>query len=287
MGFRTVVVRTRSKLEYSLNYLVCRNEEVKRIFLDEISILIIQSTCVSFTAALVSELVKRKVKIIFCDEKSNPLAEVTPYSNSYTSSSRIKEQIAWDKSLFDILWKIIVERKIKNQSSVLGFYGHAEQEQMLLEYAKEVSEGDVTNREGHAAKVYFNALFGNTFSRGDEFNKFNAFLNYGYSIILSAINREITSCGYLTQLGIHHIGETNPFNLGCDFMEPLRPLIDRISLDKSTTEDNFRDVMAKVLTLPCRFGEMDTYIDNGIHLYVGGLLSFLNGKSDEVCFIEY
>ena len=41
MAFRTVIVKNRCKLEYSLNYLVCRGDEEKRILLDEIEFLII------------------------------------------------------------------------------------------------------------------------------------------------------------------------------------------------------------------------------------------------------
>jgi len=286
MGFRTIVVKSRSKLEYSLNYMICRNEEVKRVLIDEISVVIIQSTTVSLTAALLSELIKHKVKVIFCDEKSNPLAELMPYANSFASSARIKEQINWNPSLFGLAWQTITIEKIKNQAMVLGLFLHDDTKAMLLQYASEVTLGDATNREGHAAKVYFNSLFGKSFYRGDESNKYNAYLNYGYSIILSAINREITASGYLTQLGIHHIGETNPFNLGCDFMEPLRPLVDKLALDKDTNEDNFKEVMSKILSLPCKYNEMETYMDNAIKLYVNNLLSFLSGRTDNISFIE-
>ena len=65
MGFRTVIVNSRSKLEFRLNYLVIRGEKEKRIFINEINTLIVQSTAVSLTAALLCELVKSKVKVIF------------------------------------------------------------------------------------------------------------------------------------------------------------------------------------------------------------------------------
>ena len=55
---------------------------------------------------------------------------------------------------------------------------------------------DSTNREGHAAKVYFNALFGMSFTRSAD-TPVNAALNYGYSIILSAFNREVAAADIL------------------------------------------------------------------------------------------
>ena len=38
-------------------------------------------------------------------------------------------------------------------------------------------------------------------------------MNYGYSLILSAFNREIVACGFLTQLGIGHHNAFNHYNL--------------------------------------------------------------------------
>lgn len=74
---------------------------------------------------------------------------------------------------------------------------------MLKGYVGQIEFNDVTNREGYAAKVYFDALFGMEFTRSSD-NTINAALNYGYSIILSAVNREVTSNGYLTQFGLFH-----------------------------------------------------------------------------------
>lgn len=52
MGFRTVIVNSRAKLEFRLNFMIVRGENEKRIFIDEINTLIVQSTAVSLTAAL-------------------------------------------------------------------------------------------------------------------------------------------------------------------------------------------------------------------------------------------
>ena len=81
MAFRTVVIKNKCKLEYSLNYLICRGEEDKRILIDEIEFLIIQNTSVAITCALLSALIDKKVKVIFCDTKNNPQAELVPYYN--------------------------------------------------------------------------------------------------------------------------------------------------------------------------------------------------------------
>ncbi len=120
-----------------------------------------------------------------------------------------------------------MREKIRQQRQFLSERGKEKEAELLSEYIQEVQWYDETNREGHAAKVYFNALFGMDFSRSQD-NNINAALNYGYSIILSAFNREITSNGYLTQLGLYHNNMFNQFNLGSDLMEPFRILVDRM-----------------------------------------------------------
>ena len=287
MAFRTITVKSRCKLEYSLNYLVCRGEEEKRILLDEISVLIIQNTGVSLTAALVAELLDRKVKVIFCDSKSNPKGELIPYYGSFDSYAKIKIQIGWLDSDKAALWKSVVERKIQNQRKNLLHLAKDEAAEKLGNYEKEVQDGDASNREGHAAKVYFNALFGKDFSRGKDCDV-NKYLNYGYSILLSSINRVVKSFGYLTELGIHHIGEENPFNLSCDLMEPLRPYVDRLVIDKAVDEGNFKKRFVSMLEDKVVFDGANMYMDNAIRLYVqSALLALKENKPSKVSFVEY
>ena len=121
---------------------------------------------------------------------------------------------------------MIVADKIKKQAEHLQELGFQKEADLLFSYIGELEYRDATNREGFAAKVYFGVLFGDNFSRGiGSVN--NSALNYGYAFILSAINREIVSNGYLTQLGIFHDNTFNQFNLSCDFMEPYRIIVDR------------------------------------------------------------
>ena len=70
MSWRIVVISKRAKLDYQLGYLVVRNEEVTKIHLSEISTILIESTAATVTTSLLAELTKKKIKVIFCDEKS-------------------------------------------------------------------------------------------------------------------------------------------------------------------------------------------------------------------------
>ena len=225
MSWRTVVITSNAKLDYQMGFLVVRRDVATKIHISEITNLIIESTAVSLTAALLCELMKNKVKVVFCDEKRNPSSELIPYYGSHDTSAKIKKQIAWTNETKALVWTEIVSEKIRKQAETLEYYFKSEAD-LLYGYIKEIEIGDTANREGFAAKVYFNALFGMDFTR-TEVNSTNAALNYGYGIILSCFNREIAANGYITQIGLFHDNMFNQFNLGSDIMEPFRPIIDR------------------------------------------------------------
>ncbi|MGN1372741.1 MAG: type II CRISPR-associated endonuclease Cas1, partial [Candidatus Coproplasma sp.] len=246
MGFRTIVVNSRCKLEFRLNYLVIRGEKERKIFINEINTLIVQSTAVSLTAALLCELAKNNVKIIFCDEKNNPQTEIIPYYGAHNTSKRYKMQFAWLEETKSKVWQKIVKEKICNQAQILYENGFLSEYEMLKGYARQVQLGDISNREGHSAKVYFNCMMpkGETRRSGGFLN---ACLNYGYAVLLSAFNREIVACGYLTQLGVWHDNEFNQFNLSCDLMEPLRTIVDSTAFSITFGDEQYKKKMANIL----------------------------------------
>lgn len=278
MSWRTVVITTNAKLDYQLGCLVVRKDTVTKIHLSEISVLMIESTAVSMTAALLNALIEKKIKVIFCDEKRNPSAELVPYYGCHDTSQKIRSQIRWDEKIKESVWTEIVAEKIRRQAELLR--ENDKSEAALLErYITELEPGDETNREGHAAKVYFNALFGMDFSRGGA-NSINAALNYGYGIILSTVNREIASCGYVTQLGLFHDNMFNHFNLGSDLMEPFRPLVDRIMYEMMP--DRFeREEKMKVLSVlneEVWIGRKKEYVNNAIGMYCRSVFDALEEK---------
>lgn len=225
MSFRTVIITRQSKMSYKNRFLVVKQDnDEKYIHLSEIDTIVVDSISVSISAYLLKELSDNKINIIFCDEKHNPFGELSSYYSRHNTSKKIKEQISWKQKDKDQLWARIVQNKIKNQALLLQKI-RSNKYDLVLSYVDDVKIGDKTNREGHSAKVYFNSLYGMDFVRNDN-DTINAALNYGYAILLSTVNKEIVSNGYLTQLGIHHKNEFNEFNLTCDLMEPFRVVID-------------------------------------------------------------
>lgn len=283
MSFRTIVINNRAKLDYELNYLVVKNENVTKIPIKEISLLLINNVQSSITTYLISKLIENKTKVIFVNEKIDPTCELTPYYSNYSNYKHICQQVNWDSGLKNLLWQKIIKHKIYNSNMLLKKVNKYSSEINL--YYENVAIGDTTNREGHAAKVYFNLLFGKNFSRGCDCQT-NKFLNYGYSIIVSAINREIKMAGFLTEVGIHHIGETNPFNLTYDFVEPLRAFVDSFVVLNKVDEENYKRVFQSLLSEKVFFNNNEMYLENALRLYILSLLAFLNDGKAPI-FINY
>lgn len=279
MSWRIVSISSRSKLELKMNHLVVRGEKIKRIHLDEIAVLLIENTGCALTASLLEALWKRKINVVFCDARRNPGAQLLPLYCRFEANAQLYTQIGWDKETKDIVWAEIVRMKIEKQAENLRI-SDAVSACKLFSYCTEIYPGDSTNREGHAAKVYFNALFDSSFSRSDECF-WNAALNYGYAVLLSCVNRHIVACGYSTQLGIFHKNTFNPFNLGCDLMEPFRPIVDNTVI-KMPVEQNLsiegKHLILDAFNKPVFIDHHETTLFNGLQIYVRSVLDALDGR---------
>lgn len=288
MSFRTVVITRQSKISYKNRFLVVKQEnDEKYIHLSEIDTIIVDSISVSISAYLLKELADNKINIIFCDEKHNPFGEVVPYYSKHNTSKMIKEQIKWKVSNKDKIWAEIVKNKIMNQAVLLKKTKSAKYK-LILSYIDEVVDGDKTNREGHAAKVYFNALFGNDFVRNSD-DSINAALNYGYAILLSTINKEIVNNGYLTQLGIHHKNEFNEFNLTCDLMEPFRVVIDNFVYynQERKFDTEYKLDIINILNKTFKYQGKNYTLKDIIKMFVKNTLESINNSKNYKEFIYY
>lgn len=280
MSWRTIVLANRAKVDLQLGYMVVRGEDVTKILIDEISTVIVESTEVSFTAALIAELIANKVKLVFCDNKRNPCCELMPCYGSHDSSAKIRQQVTWSNLEKGETGTAILRQKIRMQAKLLQRLD-IETYVMLNKYAEEITFRDGTNREGHAAKVYFNSIFGNKFSRADD-NMVNAALNYGYTILLSTINREIVANGYITQIGFIHDNVFNQFNLGSDIMEPLRPFVDHKVITMLWNEELIefgkeqKHILLEFLAERVMVEDRSYNLDYAIKLYVRSVFDAIN-----------
>ncbi len=120
-----------------------------------------------------------------------------------------------------------------------------------------------------------------------EANSINAALNYGYSLILSAFNREIVANGYITQLGLYHDNMFNHFNLASDLMEPFRPIIDfEVSIMKpqSFESDEKRQMQMQLQREVMINGRRETLI-NSIKIYCKSIFDAI--EQQDLCRIRF
>lgn len=279
-GFRSVVIESPCKLSYKGGYMVVRKEDdTAKVHLSEFHTLVLHTNQAYISAYLMSELAKSKISLVVSDERHDPVGQYLPLYGAHNTSARIDEQLEWGPVAKKQVWQRIVRDKILHQSHVLGARAREEDAVMLEKVAAEVRSGDSTHREAHAAHLYFRSLFGPDFSRDGD-GSINGALNYGYALLLSSVNREIVSRGYLTQEGICHHNDFNQFNLSCDFMEPFRPIVDRVVFDnvgdEFTKDDKLLLVDMLNQTIPYRGGSYR--VASVISLYVKDCLDALSKR---------
>lgn len=232
MGYRQVIIKKSEKLHFKDNQLIIdKDESSTKVPLEDISYILIEDSSTILTTRLLAELGKNAISLIVCDEKFEPTSIMYPYNYHFKQLDVFSHQLEIDDSIKNEFWNQIVKRKIENSIRVLEMTSKEEFPiSKLTEYINEITDGDSKNREGLAAKMYFRSLFGSDFIRFYDDN-INAALNYGYTIIASAIIRNLAVYGLNTYLGIHHNSKINNFNLAYDFLEPYRSVVDKFVYD--------------------------------------------------------
>lgn len=232
MGYRQIIIKKSEKLHFKDNQLIIDKEgNSTKVPLEDINYVLIEDSSTILTTRLLAEFGKNAISLIVCDEKFNPSAIMYPYNYHFKQLDVFSHQLEIDESIKKEFWNQIVKRKIENSVRVLEMTSKEEFPiSKLNEYINEVTEGDIKNREGLAAKMYFRSLFSSDFIRFYD-DAINATLNYGYTIIASAIIRNLAVYGLNTYLGIHHNSKVNNFNLAYDFLEPYRSIVDKFVYD--------------------------------------------------------
>lgn len=278
MAWRTVVITKHAKVNYKMNHLVVQtDEDVYQIPIDDVQVVVITTTRAVITTYAIAEIIKRNVKIIFSDTNGAPIGEINAYHNNGKRNRNIQKQINWSQEHKDTLWTLIVKHKLNNQYQLLTEFGVSDI-QTFAQLVDTVEIGDQTNREAVAARMYFPRLFDKSFVRHADGIE-NAMLDYGYSILLSAVSREIAAQGYLTELGIHHDGALNDYNLASDLMEIFRPEVDRIvKITEKATELDLEAKLAliDVLNQSVSYNGEEVLLTHAIETVVRTSVAYLN-----------
>lgn len=217
--------------------------------IEDIGVVVIENQQVSITIPLLNALTDDNVQVVFCNQKGMPHSMLLNMDSNINQGEVLRNQMAAGEVVKKQLWKQIVEAKIKNQARLLNKIGY--DGSMLRIYYNNVKSGDSDNREGIAARVYFQTLFGRDFIRDRSQEGINVLLNYGYTILRAAVSRALVSSGLFPAIGIFHRNRSNAFPLADDVVEPFRPYVDEIVHDlamQGKTELN-KEVKTELLSV--------------------------------------
>lgn len=254
----------------------------------DIQILVIDNYKSTLSIPLINKLTEYNVCTIICGIDHLPKSYILPINGNFASSGNLFKQIQWSQERKDYIHAEIVKHKIKNQIEILkenerGF-GVTEK---LYEFIDTTINGDQTNREGLAAKMYFRALFGSDFIRFEQ-DVVNAGLNYGYSVFRSLITSIIVAKGYIPNLGLFHKGKQNMFNLSDDIIEVFRPIVDNYVFNNMTEDILFkqfhRDELIGLTNNKIMIDDKKQTISNAIGIYLDSIFKFMDGENIELLF---
>lgn len=290
MSWKTVIVENADKVSLFLDSLVVTKNEIPRQFpISDLNCVIFQDYRAIVTTQILNKLAINSVMVIFCDVDLMPTSVLNPIDAHHLQFKIIKEQINWKIETKRELWAKIVKQKIESQLEILEENNKsAIKVEMLRGYIKEVQPGDVSNREGHAAKVYFNELFGNEFARSQD-NIINAALNFGYTVIRSAFSRTIVSKGLHPSISLFHSNQYDAFALADDLMEPFRPVIDDFVYKNYQEWEYFgreqKQALVNLLNVQINFDGKDVFLTSAINRYVDNVINYMeSGEMDYLVF---
>ncbi|WP_308553837.1 type II CRISPR-associated endonuclease Cas1 [uncultured Mediterranea sp.] len=214
-------------LKYDQIEIRCKDtEEVITRPIEDVGVVIVENQMVHFTIPLLNALADNNVAVVFCNAQCMPNAMLMPLESNAVQQEVYRFQLEASLSTKKRIWKEIIEYKIRNQAAlldILGFDG-----KILKQYYMNVLSGDSDNREGVAAKIYWQQMYGRQFNRNRNGEPPNSLLNYGYTILRAAVSRALFGSGLFPAFGLFHRNRYNAFPLADDVMEPYRPFVDYI-----------------------------------------------------------
>lgn len=289
MSWRIVYISEAEEMRLYLDNLkVIKADQEVLIPLSDIHTIVVDNNRTIITSRLINKLTNYHILLVFCDEQHHPNAFSLGLYSHYRVYGVLQQQIAWSDYAKGMVWKKIVERKIQNQASLLEYLDKSSFIVNRLQvYAKEVEFNDHSNREGHAAKLYFDELFGSDFQRQrGAVDAYNSALNYGYIVLRACVARSVVAHGLHPSLGVGHRNQFNAFNLVDDCMEVFRPVIDFWVATSMEREDYLtweikqsliRRLSAKILI----DGQRQTVL-NAIDIFIQSFIKAMNEEDESL-----
>ena len=248
MAFRNLIISREAELTLKNKQMQIKTSLINdTVPIEDIDTVLIENRRTVLSTALLGALGQSGVALFICNEFHMPCAVLLPYLQHSRQHEITKRQLDMTTPTKKQIWKQIVTAKIENQAIALALSDKNEISNELLVISKNVKSGDSSHTEGHAAAKYFIALFGDGFTRSNENDLRNSWLNYGYAIFRGCVARTLTVYGFFPTFGVHHHSQLNQFNLADDFMEPFRPLIDLFVAKNANAESALTPVVKNSL----------------------------------------
>jgi CRISPR-associated protein Cas1 len=204
--------------------LLIKQEQDARVPFEDIAVIVLNHREITLTHSVLSACGEHGIGLFSTGPTHHPNGVFLPFLPHSRATRMLRLQLALGKPAAKRAWQTIIQAKIQNQAACLKLAGKPGMER-LESLARRVRSGDPDNLESQASAVYFRALFGNDFHRGQP-RWINAALDYGYAVFRAAIARGLVAHGFLPALGLFHASEQNAFNLADDLIEPYRPMVD-------------------------------------------------------------
>ena len=292
MTWRIVHVNQSEKMHLKLDNLVVKKHGEEFVIpLSDISMIVAEGGDTIVTLRLLSALSKYNIVLIVCDNEHLPTGIFHSQNGHFRAYKKLQNQIGWTQDQKDKMWQIVTYFKINNQQDVLSmFEKNIEAIQLLADYKDHVELGDRTNREVHAAKDYFNELFGKQFTRvtQQETDVINAGLNYGYAIMRAQMARIVSGYGLNGLLGIFHKNEYNQFNLVDDLMEPFRQIVDVWVYQNLRNQEylkyEYRLQLTNLLNAKIKYWKEVCTVTGAMDKYVKGFIKCIDEKETSKFF---
>lgn len=266
MPKRTVCIQNPATLSIKSDSLVIRQQgEVRGLIpIEDIWVLILETHQAQITTAALSRLVDSGIGVMLCGEDHMPNGLLLPLGAHSRHAAIVDDQLAISKPLQKRLWQRIVMAKIKNQAAVLELLGVDASD--LRKMAGTVLSGDTSGREAVAASAYFRKVL----PKGNRrMGPYTPALDYGYTVLRAGIGRTAVGGGWLVSRGIHHCNNLNAFNLVDDLIEPFRPVVDLLVIQRELggtltpdTKQELTSVFEYLVNIPLGNVSVQTAIEN-------------------------
>lgn len=289
MSWRIVYISEAEEMRLYLDNLkVIKDKQEVLIPLSDIHTIVVDNNRTIVTGQLINKLANYHILLVFCDEQHHPNAFSLGLYSHYRVYGTLNKQMNWSDYAKGMMWKRLVEIKIQNQASLLKYLDKDPLiVKQLRNHSKEVEFSDRTNREGHAAKLYFNELFGRDFQRlRGAVDSYNAALNYGYIVLRACVARAVVAYGLHPAIGVGHHNQFNAFNLVDDCMEIFRPVIDFWVATTIKEEDYLtwesKQLLIRRLSAKIPIDGQRQTVLNAINIFIQSFIRAMNEENEKL-----